>query len=349
MRMDYLDTIYGEFAHILDVLSMSLNDKNSCIKEMYAFYVVNKRHMYSFISKYINKNEQNIEKIDFIMLNIKSILIYLNSLTDEEYRNLFISTYAPENSNMCNILEKSKLVEKIEKLYDHISLERERATYSMQNQEQNTSSIIQRVNTAINYYNNELEDKAKKIEGDLNTNIMTIVGLFSAIIFVFFGGVSNLTSIFSEIKNTNATKIILSMSGIGIILFNIIFLLLYSISKMTNKNIGRKIIREYYTANRLRYYWEPTQYYYINNKNIVIPDLNINMSLKQFRKDKRNGVETWVKIKHIIKLCVNVILRLHYWFWNKSIVGVGLRRFPHVVIVNIFAIIVIIESYNILH
>ena len=86
----------------------------------------------------------------------------------------------------------------------------------------------------------KLKKRIDDITSQINTQIVTVLGIFAAIVVVFFGGTSAYKSVFETLKITNLVEIIFIISAIGFILFNIIFMLLYTISKIIGKPISSK-------------------------------------------------------------------------------------------------------------
>lgn len=80
------------------------------------------------------------------------------------------------------------------------------------------------------------EEKMEKMQGEF----ISILSIFSAVIIAFFGGINLLGSALSSINNTNKYRLIIVLLIIGLVMFNVIYMLLYSISRLTGKNIGVK-------------------------------------------------------------------------------------------------------------
>lgn len=79
----------------------------------------------------------------------------------------------------------------------------------------------------------EATDKLKGMQGET----VAIISIFSAIILAFSGGLSYLSSAISAVHNSPITKLILTVLVCGFILFNTVFILLYVVARMVDKNI----------------------------------------------------------------------------------------------------------------
>lgn len=208
-----------------DPCDINLEELKQRVEE---FYRNNGRHSYSKISAFI----YNCEKGD-----IEYITENLNNLYQ-------IMTRA-----------QSEYVSNVSKLVDHIELEDQRESHIQEiymDSIQKKMSIQRKITKAEferqkydldkklkdNKDNLEIEYRSQrqKIEG-LNNNIVSVLGIFGAIIMAFFGGLSFLGGVLDNMHNVSAYR----LSFIGALyligLFNIIFLLFYCISKIIEKPI----------------------------------------------------------------------------------------------------------------
>ena len=85
-------------------------------------------------------------------------------------------------------------------------------------------------------------DRFENRIGSIQGEFISILSIFAAMFITFFGGVQMLGSLMSAIENTNFYVLSMITIIIGIIMFNIIYILLYTIGKITNKNIGIDIL-----------------------------------------------------------------------------------------------------------
>jgi len=82
----------------------------------------------------------------------------------------------------------------------------------------------------------ELND-ARQSVSSVQTELIAVLSIFAAIVLTFSGSLSLLGSIFSEISKAPVFKSILFLLLVGLVVSNIIFLLLYIVGKITNRNI----------------------------------------------------------------------------------------------------------------
>lgn len=230
-----------------DDFSIEGDELNENLKKVVDYYSKHTRHQYHIISRFVNKKmEESEDSINYILNNIDGMLAFLKY--NQEWCGSAIASETKERLSFEDILLN------LEKLYDHIALEEERIK---------TNGIIIRnsnneiENNVINTFNsivNSFQNKVDEISNSLNANIITVVGLFSAIIFVFFGGITSLSELINgiwEIKTKGDLIIpLIVILVVGFIIFNIVFLLLYSISKIVDKNIGTAV-----SFRNQRWYW----------------------------------------------------------------------------------------------
>ncbi|MCG0678069.1 hypothetical protein IMAU80009_02748 [Lactiplantibacillus plantarum] len=99
-------------------------------------------------------------------------------------------------------------------------------------------SMVQRDFILKNIKNAGIEaEKIKDTKSQIYTDIISVLGIFSALIFALFGGLSLLSSISNLVKGVRLSRIVLLTSGVSLALIVLIFLLLNGISGMVGKNM----------------------------------------------------------------------------------------------------------------
>lgn len=197
------------------------------------YYVNNKRHKYSEVSAYLMETDD----IEYLLENLRKIQNRLGEHQEDESTSI-----------------------KVFKLIDHITLELNRTKYNsksftdMQVASMNvvlgdaTKKIskaadelrqeqAQKINLEIEEFRNETEDLKGKVN-DSYSQFVSILGIFSAVVLVFFGGVTAFSSIFSNMQNIGRFKLVFITALVGVIIFNLVFMFLYVLAKL----LGREII-----------------------------------------------------------------------------------------------------------
>lgn len=147
----------------------------------------------------------------------------------------------------------NKLKNILNKIRNHIKLETCRLKYLQKKQDieikkilssnskgfQTMDDKIKTYDTKIKKYETKIDDTSEEIKG-WYSNIITVLGLFSAIVVTFFGGLSAVSSIFTKIDAVSKYRLIFMLLIVVFAMFNIIFMLLYYISILVNKPINRE-------------------------------------------------------------------------------------------------------------
>lgn len=190
------------------------------------------RHSYAIIySNLAFCNRKGAANLDLINANLKSIVDFAYIKHSEK--------------------DDKWIIEYIEKLYDHISLDSQRINYQKvidEGIEKNTDDISKRVGgldaqqKSIENKNKTISEKfekydtyVKKME-NAQTDVISVMGVFTAIVLAFVGGMAFSTSVLENIHRSSIYRLMFVMSILGIVLINLIWGLL-SVIKYINENI----------------------------------------------------------------------------------------------------------------
>ncbi|BDR57623.1 hypothetical protein [Xylocopilactobacillus apicola] len=101
------------------------------------------------------------------------------------------------------------------------------------------------IKESIDTLNSDLEkskegvNEIRSIKSTIYTDFIAILGIFSALIFSLFGGFSSISNILTEVSGKQSiSRIIISISLLGILLICLIFCLLQFIATMSNRSIS---------------------------------------------------------------------------------------------------------------
>lgn len=202
------------------------DDKSKYLRQLKNIYFSNNKqvfnHYYSDIFPLLTKLKETENNIALVGQNLEQILEY--SINDG-------------NPNVYKVLKK---------LWDHANLEIARIDY------------VNAIDARLDITGNDLSEKYKKIsveaqkinekQKDINKTInrinniysefISILGIFSAIVLVYFGGTSIIGNVLDVINETSIFKGILICLVAGIIIFNIIFMFLYFLAKILDRSIA---------------------------------------------------------------------------------------------------------------
>lgn len=166
-------------------------------------------------------------------------------------------------SNLLNILEnyqsepnRPNVSFKLRKLYDHVSLDLARLNYNQRIVDQTNrhdvdlGQIHGMVNTIkqeygkvrkevskFKEYTKEVEDTKRKID-DTKKEYIAILGIFSAVVLTFMGGIAFSTSVLENLHQSSAYRIILAICLIGLVLCNVLYLLFFCIQNLIGKQLS---------------------------------------------------------------------------------------------------------------
>lgn len=257
---------------ILNLISVKINIEDSIVR-LIVFYLINHRHKYSKVAEYINKKAINDEQfVSFILSNVDKLIKYCKGYSnrvDELIKQVIKELEIP--NNQYEELNHFKLIENLEKLNDHISLEQQRIIFSQNREHSIFSGLIDEINNSTQKAQMEIDNKTKQIKDELNSSVISVLGVFSAVVMVFFGGLNVLGNILSTMNEACILRVTFIAALTGIIVFNIIFLLLYFIAKLLNKSIAINDLSLLYGKC---YEWDSNQEKVVENSS----------ALKKYRK-----------------------------------------------------------------
>lgn len=216
-----------------------LKNCESYVEDFKAIYSDGFRHEYSTITR---------------------VLMSINDVQDRDY--------LPEKIKKINEnIEDTNTHEKVSKLWDHVNLENIRlrelinisenvqvaleAAKNINEQVEASKKEINEINTDIKNARDDLlntqsnlkkaEKKLKKVQKtmkDSTTQSITILSIFAGVVMAFTGGMSYISQALASLNQIGPYRAGAFILLIGVIMFNVIFLLLYMIGKLTGRYIG---------------------------------------------------------------------------------------------------------------
>ncbi|MBI9096043.1 MAG: hypothetical protein JEY71_14335 [Sphaerochaeta sp.] len=209
---------------VLIELSKSLHDEKDILADVDKFkeiYTEGFRHFYSPFFALITRivDEKGSTGLETLLENLQLIQqqISVNSDTDKSF---------------------TKTSEAIDKVYDHLNLEVSRWNLYAASQSElgSIKSQITKTEQALQDAVQNLE-KAEKKAASLQTEIITVLSIFSAIVIATVGSFSYISSALAGMQNTHIFKSSIIVLISGILIFNTIALLMYLIAKITGRSI----------------------------------------------------------------------------------------------------------------
>lgn len=226
-----------QLIEILKDMAVSVKDDNELRRIAYklkGIYTNGFRHHYAeFFSLILQISEDGNEyDLEYLSTNLEAV----RSLVEEDYiggEKDFNGLYRP-----------------LSKLSDHINLEIGRYShYSISEKKlQDLDKHNQTLQKELKEATSQLS-KARASVSTVQTELIAVLSIFAAIVLTFSGGISFLGSALSSIKESPFSKTVFFILLCGFILINAIFILLYIVSKITDRNIYAKCESEHCTCS----------------------------------------------------------------------------------------------------
>ena len=200
-----------------------LNRLNSLYKENY-------KHQYSDFFPTILKvlEADNAYSIDFLSNNLDALGTYL----DEQVLN----------GNM----KYENMYDQFTKLCDHLDLQIRQTNYyhSMIEKSGDAKQELQSSITQLENANKRIDEATQRAD-TMQTQLISILSIFAAIIITFSGSFTFLGSSVVAISTAEYQESVIAAAIIcGIFLFNTVFLLMYFVSKLTGRSIYVECVKQ---------------------------------------------------------------------------------------------------------
>ncbi|EPM6850447.1 hypothetical protein ACTPGR_000510 [Enterococcus hirae] len=164
-------------------------------------------------------------------------------------KEFYIDTFQDKKENNKLTVKDEKAISVLAKTTEHLSLalSQKNSLYKEQKSEldklkkglQSESNELQELNNKFHTINESLKDTEKKYEkykskyDKMTIDFLSMMGIFSTIIFAVFGGLSQIGAIGDNLAETPLSKILMYISLSAITLILIVFISFNAISKLT--------------------------------------------------------------------------------------------------------------------
>ena len=197
--------------------------KREMVLKLLELYNSDFRHNYSGFFPIITEifQENNQYNIEFLSNNIETLRIFV------------------EDDFVSGKKEFEVLYAHFEKLSDHLNLEIARWNYYSKNEQK--IKDMESISTTLkeNMLNAEKELRsASKQAASIQTELIAVLSIFAASVVTFSGGFTFLGSVMTSVNGAKHYEAVALAAIIcGIVIFNTIFLLMYMVGKITERNI----------------------------------------------------------------------------------------------------------------
>lgn len=248
-KRDALNDVLIELSNSQDVLKEA-KDRASLFKRLENIYhncsEEHFRHYYSdiFSTLTLIDGDSEIGSLDILAQNIQTI------------KDGYIPKNPDENGKIIDISKE------IVKLYDHTNLDIARINYTktmtnetmselaknrllVENLEQNvrhSEDLLTGLSDDTINNMEKLSDRVQKRQEDMQREYITILGIFASIVLAFTGGIVFSSSVLENIDKSSVYRIALIAFIIGLVFFNLIWILIDFIRDTIGKTIRKKWI-----------------------------------------------------------------------------------------------------------
>ena len=226
LEVDRLKKI-NEYKNDMNILIMLLDretknfDSENFMEKIHEIVNNNKKILYSHLSSQIfsiYKNQNNPDdRISLILSNLDAILTKIDEINNEQVIKILL------------------------KLYDHINLANNQYVgIAESNDEFNikTKPLMDKIKLAEINSKRNLEE-LEKLKDGIYAQLISIVGIFTALAFLVFGGINYIENIFQSVGRVPIVELMIVGSIWGICITNMIFIFMYFIAKLIGKPLWR--------------------------------------------------------------------------------------------------------------
>lgn len=195
-------------------------EKEKTFDDLYSYILAYDRILYSPISNLIYssyENGQDGDVIGTLQSNLDALLSYVSNPQVIENKK---SDLKDAKSKKCVDDTKKAII----KIWDHVNLANQQYKVLKQTDDEYNKKFQVRI-----------ADYKETMTKEMNAQLLTLVSIFTALAFLVFGGISSLDNIFS-LSEIPLLKIIASGLVWGLCIFNLIFVFLFCVGKMTHLN-----------------------------------------------------------------------------------------------------------------
>ena len=227
---------------LIDVSKFDEKKRENVFNLIYQYIKTNHRILYSPISNLIytwfDKENSKIAEANLatMMTNLQSVSSYLET---KKYKQKVKAVKGNEDEEKYyHDTEKAIL-----KIWDHVNLAQQQYRTLKQSEDEYKEKFDRSISPIKNELESSVKDVTEKIK-DIYAQLLTIVGIFTALAFLLFGGITSLGNIF-----TNTHLPILKLIIIGCIwslgILNTVFVFLFCIEKITSLDFDNSEKKQY--------------------------------------------------------------------------------------------------------
>lgn len=194
------------------------------------------RHSYSIISSCME--DYDPDQLDSLPVYLDRVIAFAETQEDNE--------------------EVRRVTKSVRKLLDHVELECVRINRMSQVKHYaNEAKQAQAAAMKLNQSTKDAEERLDKRVDGFHEQSITILGIFSAVVVGFMSGMSMFTSGFNKLNEVSVYVVAFYSVIVGIILFDILFMLIFFIARISGHSIARDVppSKNWFCSTFHRYPW----------------------------------------------------------------------------------------------
>lgn len=177
------------------------------------------RLLYSVISEYIFQLSE--EKRDTFNSNLETLVEYTLNKQNKLHT---------EKEECC---QEDRTKQSILKLWDHVNL----AINQSRNLKQSDEEFKKKFTEHIMPVRKDVDKQLNEFTRSMTSQLISLIGIFTAMSFLVFGGISSLDNIFSGAFSIPLLKLMIIGCIWGLCIINLVFIFMFFVSKMVEFNI----------------------------------------------------------------------------------------------------------------
>lgn len=209
-----MGTAVDDFCRELTNESQDFSPKDFFGK-LYDYIHKDGRLLYTNITNYVFSLDE--ETFGIIQTNLDQVIQYI-------YSEQFKLDYRCQNKRDSNLYGRTKRT--VLKLWDHMNLaKRQYSLFKMK--DENYGKIVDA----------KMADAELRLSKEMNSQLISLVSIFTALSFLLFGGISSLDNIFIGAKDIPVTKLMIVGTIWCFCIMNLVFVFMFFVAKLTGLNI----------------------------------------------------------------------------------------------------------------
>lgn len=217
---NYIQNMGKEMDKICEMLSEETKDFDAkkFFDKMHEYILRNDRLIYTQITNYIFTLSD--EDFGVLQTNIDSVVNYMYGEQYNQYYSKLLEDRSEKRS-----LERTQRT--VLKMWDHVNLAR-RQYVMFHHKDEDYSKIV----------DEKMEIAGAKISKEMNVQLISLVGIFTALSFLVFGGISSLDNIFLGAKDIPILKLVVIGTIWGFCIMNMLFVFMFFVAKIAKLSLS---------------------------------------------------------------------------------------------------------------